>query len=324
MAFFGKTGFVLSAGFLLAGGILFGIGAANGGTEQVRAMVENGELSIGRNRPLYSTDCNYLDEAELYMGMEDREWLLSSEQVAEVMEITQNEMADAEYWEYEEKGIELAKKDEIRKLSIDWNKSFNICLTAGDSFQIMPMDSFETIDYKVEGDTLKIFSKNSSVEEGMLYIPADWIGEEIDISVAAGCVYSDVLQADKIEIDIGAGYMEGTSMVADQFDVEVASGSLLLNELHAKDAEIEIGLGCAEIMNGTITEDLDVNCGVGQLVLYLTGKESDHNYKVSAIGDLIIGNYNHSGFHSDYEINNHASSDFSINCGLGSINIYFE
>ncbi len=320
MAFLGRTGLILSAGFLLAGGILFGIGAANGGTDQVRVMAENGELSIGGSHLFYPNKHRQFTELDTMCVIEDGEY---AEAVLESELIRQYEQTDAGWWEYEENGKQIAKKEEIQKLKIDWNSNFSICLIEGDYFQMTIEDS-ESDCYKINGDSLEIISKKGSFGECMLYIPKDWVGKEIDISIGAGSFYSDFLHADKIKIDVGAGYMEGNSVMADQFDVEVGSGSLILSKLRTKNAEIEIGLGMAEILNGTITEDLDAECGMGGLTLYLTGKESDHNYKVSSTGNLNIGEYSHSGFHSDYEINNHVSSNFEIKCGLGSIDIYFE
>lgn len=338
MAFLGKTGLILSASMLLAGGILFSIGAANGGTEQVRAMAENGELSIGglfypsRHAHTNSRECLTMDVAVMEGNKieEDIPW---ENEVSQVLFCTEEQangsftynVEDEEWWEYG--GIELAKKEEIQKLQIEWSTNLNIYLIEGDSFIIEGDWNFSSgvSPYEVKEDTIKISSKKSNlVGECILYIPEDWVGKEIELSIGAGSIYTEALHANKIEINVGSGYMEGESIIADQLDAEVSSGTLNINTLQVKDAEIEIGLGIADIMNGTITGNLDVECGMGALMLHLTGEESDHNYKVSSTGSLNIGNYNHSGFHSDYEINNHVSSDFEIKCGLGSVDIYFE
>lgn len=323
MNFFGKTGFIVSAGMLLAGGILLSIGAANGGIRQVQAMAENGELSIAGAHLFYSDRYHRVatQVADAWV-VEEGEWDFYKEPFLEEA-ISQYEVTDTEWWEYENDLIELAKKDEIQKLSIDWNSHFYIHFIEGDSFYIECFDKQDF--YEVKENTLKISSKKGEFSgECILYIPDDWVGKEVDISIGAGSLSFEVLHADKVEVEVGAGYVEGETIIADKFDAEVGSGSFMLNELQTKDAEIEIGLGVAEIMNGTITGDLDVECGMGGLMLYLTGKESDHNYKVSSTGNLNIGTYYHTGFHSDYEINNHVSSDFQINCGLGNIDIYFE
>lgn len=105
MNFFGKTGFIVSAGMLLAGGILLSIGAANGGIRQVQAMAENGELSIAGAHLFYSDRYHRVatQVADAWV-VEEGEW-----------DFSQYEVTDTEWWEYENDLIELAKKDEIQK-----------------------------------------------------------------------------------------------------------------------------------------------------------------------------------------------------------------
>lgn len=329
MAFLGKTGLILSAGMLLAGGILFSIGASNGGIDQVQAMAENGELSIGGRHLFHSNHTNHsylVEESVTYVAAEvsrpvaevANDWGYSENEVVQVLYESD---IDGEWLEHGGEIIEIAKKDEIEKLVIDCGTELNIYLVGSDYFQIVQGDS----SYKVDGDTIRISQKNKSFGDGCsLYIPADWVGKEIAISIGAGSVYSEALHADRIDISIGTGYMEGGSVTANQLGIEIGSGSLELYELSVKDADMEIGLGRTEIIHGTITGNLELDCGMGGVVMYLTGKESDHNYQVSSTGYLNIGNYNQSGLNANYEINNHASSDFEIKCGLGSIEIYFD
>lgn len=307
MAFLGKTGLILSSGMLLAGGILLGIGAWNGGIDQVLAMAENGELGIMQrwnNRAYVITDVVY-----------------SGTKTEQVSEYRGMEMAEVFEEELFEGNVEIAKKDEIENLVIDWSSDLNISLISGEYFQMTQEDA----SYKIDGNTIHIFQENKNFGNSCtLYIPESWVGKEMDISVGTGTVYADHLRADKIDISVGAGYMEGNEIITEQLEVEVGSGSLELSQLQTKDAETKIGLGMFHVMLGTITGNLEIDCGMGGIDMYLTGKESDHNYKVSSIGNLNIGTYNHAGLRADYEINNHASSDFEIRCGLGNINIYFE
>lgn len=327
MAFLGKTGLILSAGLLLAGGILFGIGAANGGIEQVEAMAENGELSIGRNHFFHHNRDRYTTQiAEVAITGTEYDYAFSSAgdtafeiSEAEAMPILYAEEMEEEWQEYNGGFQKIAEKDEIKRLEIEWNSTASgdlyLWRISGDYFQILQ----DNVSYKVDGDTLKILSGGHG-----LGIPKSWVGEEILISVGTGCIYTEELYAEEIAIKVGTGYIQSTFVKADQFRAEISSGMLELYGLQADDAEISIGIGAAQIMDGTLTGDLDVDCGMGALIMYLSGKESDHNYEVDSTGSLNIGNYSQYGFRNNFEINNHASSEFKIKCGAGSVDIYFE
>ena len=282
-------------------------------------MAVNGELSIAGTRFFYPHRHAHNEHTDTLVASEVvvSDWSWENE-AAQVQMLEEDEV----WCEYEEEMIEIAKKEAIEKLVIDWQSidgEVGIFLIDGDSFQMMSEDFL----YQTDGSTLKISPKE--IWGGHLYIPEDWIGEKIEILVGNGYVYTDRLQADEIVIKMGTGYMESTSIQAENLDLEVATGSLELNEISAEDVEIEIGVGRACIMDATITGDLDVDCGMGELIMHLSGSESDHNYDVSFAGNLNIGNYNHAGFRNKHQkIDNGASSNFHIECGLGNVDFTFD
>lgn len=326
MAFLGKTGLIVSAGMLLAGGILLSIGAANGGVEQVRAMARNGELSVGGNHLFYHNRDMYMTETAIVRDYEVANWAAEYGVPVSEVQIWADELQageDSQWWEYGGEAKEIAKKDEIENLVIDWgnarNESLDIYPISGDYFEVLQEDTL----YEAKGDTLKISSKNDN-SYCILYIPEDWVGEEITIKVGAGSVITESLHAENIKINIGAGYMQISSLEAEQLDIKIGAGSFENYQFLTEDAQIEIGMGSV-LMDGTITGDLKVDCGMGYLMMHLRGEESDHNYKVSSTGNLNIGTFiNQYGLKNQYEINNYASSDFEIKCGLGNIEIYFD
>ncbi len=318
MAFLGKIGLILSAGMLLAGGILLGIGAANGGIDQVRVMAENGELSIGGTRFFYP---HRHHSANWAVTEEIDTTVLSDWGWEKEAEYTYAEALQDEIW-LENEVIEIAKKDEIEELIINGETvggEIIICPSSDNYFQITQGDFL----YEINGISLEIFLNED--RSGNIYIPESWVGQRIDISVGNGYIYTDKLQADEVDIEIGAGYMQGTSIYTSDLDLEVGAGALELDKISAEDADIDIGVGRTYIMDAEITGDLDVDCGIGELTMYLEGKEADHNYDVSFAGNLNIGNYNYNEFRNKHrKIDNDAYSNFHIECGLGSVSLYFN
>lgn len=324
MTFVGKTGLIASAGMLLAGVILLSIGAVNGGIEQVQAMAENGELSIGR-RAFRAVPTTQTEKA--YAEAEQSGFQRTDTIVEENVAISEN-IGEVIYYEsIDNKIVEIAKEDEIKRLVIDWDASVNgqlrICVAPGDYFLIMA----ESLMYKVNGDTIKFSQKSGfqyMADENAIYIPDSWAGKEITLSIGAGNVYADVLHAEKISIEVGVGHMECSQLKSEELDVEIGAGSFDLYEFQTKNAELEIGMGSLFMSEGTITGNLYAQCGIGYLFMVLTGKETDHNYKISSVGSLTIGNVTRTGFGNDYRVDNYADSDFDVECGLGTIEIYFD
>jgi len=328
MSFLGKTSLIASAGMMIAGAILFGIGALNGGVEQVQAMAENGELSIGgRNFNRFyhhsqNTRNTEMEISEVVYSEEEAYTTFEYETAADYLREGTYVIEDIAA--YEDDLRKLAKKDEIKKLEIEYNDiisgEFSIFLTTGDYFYFLA-ESGGNSGFQVEEDTIKFSAEKATA--ATLYIPEDWKGEEIEISFSTGSAYIEGLKADEIDIAIGAGAMTGGCLESKELDIEVAAGSLELADIITENAEIEVGVGNVGL-SGTISKNLNAECGMGYLQMNLTGKQTDHNYKATSIGNIIIGDYYNSGFRNKYEINNYADSDFEINCGLGSIEISFD
>lgn len=321
MAFVGKTGLIVSAGMLLAGVILLSIGAANGGVEQVQAMVQSGELSVGRG-VYQSPQTEWISKDNLLQTFAEADVLVEGGQGL-IHEITYNEAC----YEIEDDGImEIAKKDEIKKLEIDWDASINGLLSIITIDEDYFLITDESLTYEVNGDTIKFSQKNNfqyMTDDTTLYVPSSWVGKEIELSIGAGSVYADILQAEKIRIEVGAGHMQCEQLKSEELDVEIGAGYFELYDFQTKNVKCEIGIGNATMYNGTITGNLSAQCGIGSLFMELMGKETDHNYKISSVGSLTIGSVIRSGLGNNYEVNNYADSNFDVECGLGTIEIYF-
>ena len=63
---------------------------------------------------------------------------------------------------------------------------------------------------------------------------------------------------------------------------------------------------------------------MGEIVMKLSGKESDHSYSVRcAAGEVRIGDHTSSMLAIERYIDNGTGSEYSVDCSMGSISITF-
>lgn len=112
----------------------------------------------------------------------------------------------------------------------------------------------------------------------------------------------------EIDLDVGAG------------EVAMEDGSLI----SCKKLTLDVGAGSCTL-NVDLSGDADVECGVGEIVLNLQGKESDFDYAVECgIGSVQIGDAEYSGLGTDKTISNKSKKKIDAQCGVGSISIDFD
>lgn len=89
-------------------------------------------------------------------------------------------------------------------------------------------------------------------------------------------------------------------------------------------AEFTVGVGAINVSK-IDAKELDIECGVGQVVLTAAGKETDYNYKLEmGVGNVSIGDKRFSGLGRNRKINNHAGKKISVECGVGQVTVTFD
>ena len=173
------------------------------------------------------------------------------------------------------------------------------------------VDSRLKLLYYQEGDELKIETRksriwrinNGSYGQITLYLP-QYMMEEIDISMEAGEVYADMLQARELSVDIGAG--EG-----------------MIEQFSAAEADLDCGAGTITA-TGTIEREMDVDCGIGSVNVTLDGAENLYNYELQCgIGEITVGESSYSGIAAEKKIRNNAHRTVNIDCGIGEVKVEF-
>lgn len=223
-----------------------------------------------------------------------------------------------ENWDEIERIEQTSSDEEQDVFEVDNICSLDFSIRAGE-LRFQEYDG-ETIRIEISGDdreNIRLGQEDKTlILEGIgkakdtcmdVFCPKEIEFEEVSLDIAAGTVYADCdLYADELEVSVAAGEFLAEAAVA------------------AKDAEIEVGAGNVELMNLTVNE-LDVECGVGNISLDVDGKEEDYDFEIScAAGDIALGNNSYSGLGQEKEIvNPDASGEMNLECGVGNISVQF-
>ena len=86
-----------------------------------------------------------------------------------------------------------------------------------------------------------------------------------------------------------------------------------------------MGTGNVDLENLNV-QNLEADCGIGNIDLDINGKESDYDYEIScSAGAVDIGDSSYSGIGHEKKISNPgASGKMDLDCGVGNITVDFE
>lgn len=169
-------------------------------------------------------------------------------------------------------------------------------------------DSDGNVSVKSGEKTLHLTSRKKEHRVIRLYYPENTVFQEVDIEVSAGSVSLDGnLETKELEVSVGAGEFIGNGIVT------------------AKNTSFEVGAGRLEV-NDLSASEIDGECGMGEMVLVLTGNEKDYSYQLDcAVGNIDIGSDSYSGLASSKNVRNeNASGKLDLECGMGNISVEFR
>lgn len=200
-------------------------------------------------------------------------------------------------------------EDDVYSLDIEFGKGM-LELRETDEDQIMVeilSDPSHAVTSEMIGKTLKISTKNNALREDTnlrIYIPEDNYFEKANLELGAAVVTVDMLEADKLEVELGAGTFSAGEILSDKSTWEVGVGELILDYLDCEDVDINCGMGCVTVALANSREDYkyDVTCNMGDV----------------AIGDdhFSIGRHTVKGEDADGKIN--------VECGMGTVDLTFD
>ncbi len=154
-----------------------------------------------------------------------------------------------------------------------------------------------------------------------VYIPKDFIAENVDIDAGAGNINIEALTAKELEINAGAGNINGKNITAYEVKLDGGVGEISLEQVNLTDVDIDCGVGNIDL-EGSLYGKSQIDCGVGEVNLTLTGSVDDYNLKVEkGLGSIRINDQKYSDLNWN---NTTASNTLDISGGVGNIDIDFE
>ena len=121
---------------------------------------------------------------------------------------------------------------------------------------------------------------------------------------------------------IGAGNFvtKDISLSFEKGKIDVGAGNFVLKKIDASNLDLRCGMGNLHI-EGAIKGKSNIDCGMGAIKLELSGNENDYSYDAKVgLGDFKFNNEKRSGVCQVYA-NTRKENHFSVNCGMGSVNI---
>lgn len=129
----------------------------------------------------------------------------------------------------------------------------------------------------------------------------------------------------RFKASIGAGNFisKEISLSFERGNIEVGAGNFNIKSIDGKDLNMRCGMGNLHI-EGSVKGVSNIDCGMGAIKLILKGNETDYTYDAKVgLGDFKFNKEKRSGVCQVYA-NTRKENHFSVNCGMGSVNITME
>ena len=127
---------------------------------------------------------------------------------------------------------------------------------------------------------------------------------------------------DKLRISVGAGKLVSRplSISCQSGNMNVDAGNLVLDGIFGGKINMRCGMGNLEF-KGSVTGIVNLDCGMGSVNLKLKGDPKSYSYDAKVgLGDFRFNGEKKSGVCQIYN-NQKLANHFSVNCGMGSVNI---
>lgn len=223
-------------------------------------------------------------------------------------------------------------KDELQELepNITTNSSIldievfssNIIFEVGDNLNVLTSNN--DIEIKRYNNKLFIsekkrnwFSKKSD-SDLVIYIPTNFIFDEVSIESGAGRIEVHSLTTRKLELELGAGEVQISNLsVLDNASINGDAGKLSIINSSIHNLELDMGIGELDLHSELIGLS-NVDAGIGKVTLNLLG--SDYKIKV----DKGIGNATINGEKVKEDTNyGNGHNILNINGGIGNISVSY-
>ena len=216
----------------------------------------------------------------------------------------------------------MQNNENVISLDIDIKFS-NLTIKNGDKFLVESNN--KNIKYKYNNSSLEVeeikynLFNNSDVGEVIITIPSNIRLDSIDIDNGAGSLNIENINANKFNLDLGAGVTVIDNIIVDSADIDSGAGKFIIKFGKINNLDFDMGAGTAEITS-IITGNNEINSGVGNLKLNLIDNIENYKIKINkGIGKVEIDNKEV----SDNEIVGTGLNFINISGGIGTITVNF-
>lgn len=216
----------------------------------------------------------------------------------------------------------MQNNENVISLDIDIKFS-NLTIKNGDKFLVESNN--KNIKYKYNNSSLEVeeikynLFNNSDVGEVIITIPSNIRLDSVDIDNGAGRLNIENINANKFNLDLGAGVTIIDNIIVDSADIDSGAGKFIIKFGKINNLDFDMGAGTAEITS-IITGNNQINSGVGNLKLNLIDNIENYKIKINkSIGKVEIDNKEV----SDNEIVGTGLNFINISGGIGTITVNF-
>ena len=215
---------------------------------------------------------------------------------------------------------------DITELCIDLNyTNFTLAPSQDDYFHISS-EGIGKYQYYTEDSVFYIngfHDRSANTSRLILEVP-DIRFSCVDVNFGAGTAALSSLKGDSIMLDIGAGQLTLNEIDCDYICADVGAGSVSIDNGKTLNADFDIGMGKL-VYKGFIDSDLTADVGMGNITLQIADTQDAHNYDLEgAMGKITLGSKTYGGMAFETEIDNDADSTYSLECGMGNIDVSFQ
>lgn len=214
--------------------------------------------------------------------------------------------------------------ENVENLEIDVNYA-NLNVVSGDSFKVdatySDMIKVINVDNTLlieEVSTLLEAGKNGSIT---VYIPDSVTLKEFKLDSDLAAVTVENIKCNELNVDVETGKTVINSVTAtDKAEIESGTGEFVINSAELNNLSFDGGIGKATL-SGRVYGASEIECGVGELNMILTGAAADYTIKGKAGTGIVVID----GNEVDGSFNLDGGSDLiHLKGGVGAVDISFQ
>lgn len=195
----------------------------------------------------------------------------------------------------------------------------------GESFSVE--SNLKRLTFRQSGNRLVLREKNTLGNKNYngafltIYIPEGTVFSEIDITTGAGRFTADVLSAERLDLEFGAGEVNiGELNASHEADIEGGAGQITIGGGSLNNLSFEMGVGELSLTS-SLRGNSELELGVGEARITLTGSRDDYTVELNkGIGDIRFDGESL----STGKTMGIGQNKVEINGGIGSIFVEFK